>query len=217
MLSALVSGLVHADHLVILTDINGFYSENPKKNPDAKRIDFIEEITEEMLENAGDAGSSVGTGGMLSKLLAAKTALSLGVQVFIGSGKGQEKLNIILNGNGDGTYLGKESMRAVTNNKQWIALHSNVSGKIYVDEGAEEALLLNGSSLLPAGIYQIEGSFEKGDVVEVHGSHGLLGKGEVLCSSDHLQQIMGKRSKELDQQSFVTIEVIHRNQWVKAK
>ncbi|MBD3108443.1 glutamate 5-kinase [Bacillus sp. AGMB 02131] len=217
MLSALVSGLVHADHLVILTDINGFYSENPKKNPNAKRIDFIEEITEDMLANAGDAGSSVGTGGMLSKLLAAKTALSLGVQVFIGSGKGSEKLNVIVEGKGDGTYLGNESMRAVTNNKQWIALHSDVSGKIYIDEGAEEALLLNGSSLLPAGVYRIEGSFEKGDVVEVHSSQGLLGKGEVLCSSDNLQQMMGKRSKELNQQSFMKIEVIHRNQWVKAE
>lgn len=217
MLSALVSGLVHADYVIILTDINGFYSENPKKNPKAKRIDFIEEVTEEMLANAGDAGSSVGTGGMLSKLLAAKTALSLGVQVFIGNGKGSEKLNIILKGEGDGTYIGKESMRAVTNNKQWIALHSHVAGKIYIDEGAEKALLQNGSSLLPAGIYDIEGPFEKGDVVEVYGSQGLLGKGEVLCSSDSLYQIMGKRSKELENEAFVTIEVIHRNQWVKAK
>lgn len=217
MLSSLVSGLVHADYLIILTDINGFYSENPKKNPLAKRIDYLQEIKEEMLSNAGDAGSSVGTGGMLSKLLAAKTALSLGVFVFIGTGTGRLKLLEILEGRGDGTYIGKESMNVVTNNKQWIALHSQVSGQIYIDHGAEEAILSQGSSLLPAGIYDIKGTFDKGDVVEVYGTKSLLGKGEVLYSSETLREIMGKRSEELVGNSIVSIEVIHRNQWVKVQ
>lgn len=215
MLSALVSGLVHADQLIILTDINGFYTDNPKKNANAKRVDFIGEITEEMLKSADGAGSSVGTGGMLSKLLAAKTALSLGVRVFIGSGSGKSKLVEIVGGKGDGTYIGNEKLDTVKNTKQWIALHSPVSGQIFIDQGAEEALLTNGSSLLPAGIYDIKGTFEQGDVVEVYGASGLLGKGEVLYSADSLRKIMGKRSEEST--GIVTVEVIHRNQWVKAK
>ena len=109
MLSALVSGLVHADMLIILTDINGLYDSNPRENPKAKRYDFLQEITDEMIEKAGGSGSKVGTGGMKSKLIAAKTALSLGVQVFIGQGKGRDKLLRILEGQGDGTYIGKEA------------------------------------------------------------------------------------------------------------
>ena len=92
MLSALVSGLVHADQLIILTDINGFYDDNPNKNPNAKRIHHLSEITDDMLELAKGAGSKVGTGGMQSKLLAARTALQAGVKVFIGKGEGPDKL-----------------------------------------------------------------------------------------------------------------------------
>lgn len=213
MLSALVSGLVHAEQLIILTDINGLYDSNPRKNPNAKRFDYLHEITDDMLAVADGAGSNVGTGGMLSKLIAAKTALSLGVRVFIGHEKGSQKLLKILEGNGDGTYIGAEVLTSVTNNKQWIALHSEVSGKIYIDKGAEEALLLHGRSLLPAGVYEVNGTFEKGDVVEVFGSTGLLGKGEVLYSSEEILTVMGKRSEELKQ--VLTIEVIHRDRWVR--
>lgn len=217
MLSALVSGLIHAEHLIILTDINGFYNENPKKNPLAKRIDFLSDVSEEMLSHAGDAGSAVGTGGMLSKLLAAKTALTLGVRVFIGSGFGRHKLIAILEGKGDGTYIGKKTLHTLKNNKQWIALHSQVSGRIYIDHGAEEALLYQGSSLLPAGILSIKGSFVKGDVVEVFGMNGLIGRGEVLYSAENLLDMMGKRSFEQIKKTQCPIVVIHRNQWVKAE
>lgn len=217
MLSALVSGLVHADLLIILTDINGLYDSNPRENPSAKRFDYLHEVTDEMIALAGGTGSSVGTGGMRSKLIAAKTALSLGVQVFIGQGKGRDKLLNILAGKGDGTYIGREKkLAAITSQKQWIYLHSPVAGKIFVDQGAEEALLNHGSSLLPAGIYKISGEFEKGDVVEVYGTSGLLGKGEVFYSSEDIKKLMGKRSDELcDEPVFSTIEVIHRDRWVQ--
>ncbi|TDL92866.1 glutamate 5-kinase [Vibrio vulnificus] len=213
MLSALVSGLVHATNLIILTDINGLYDSNPQKNPGAKRFGKLSEVTADLLQMAEGAGSNVGTGGMKSKLIAAQTALSLGVKVFIGSGLGSDKLLTILKGNGDGTYIGNEDMTMVTKNKQWISLHSQVSGKIFVDEGAERALVSNGSSLLPAGIYEIKGAFNKGDVVEVFGANGLLGRGEVLYSDEELKQAMGKRTSEL---VITSIEVIHRDKWVKA-
>lgn len=213
MLSALVSGFIHADQLIILTDINGLYDVNPQIHPDAKRIDYISEVTDDLLEMAKGSSSNVGTGGMKSKLIAAKTALSLGVKVFIGTGKGSDKLLKILEGNGDGTYVGNDLLTTVNKNKQWISIHSNVSGKIFVDEGAEEALVSKGSSLLPAGIYDVRGNFEKGDVVEVYGISGLLGKGEVRYSIDELTQAMGKRTNERE---CPYKEVIHRDQWVKA-
>lgn len=213
MLSALVSGLVHADQLIILTDVNGLYDSNPFSNPEAKKLDHLSEVTEDLLKLADGSGSKVGTGGMQSKLLAAQTALSLGVKVFIGKGEGSQKLLNIVAGKGDGTYIGTDVLTTINNNKQWIFLHSEVSGEIFVDEGAERALLSQGSSLLPAGIYKIKGDFEKGDVVEVFGSSGLLGRGEVLYSVDELKKIMGKRTDEF---SFTVNEVIHRDKWVKA-
>lgn len=217
MLSALVSGLVHAGQLIILTDINGLYDANPRMNPLAKRIDFLSDVTEEMLQAAGGAGTKVGTGGMKSKVMAAKTAITLGVQVFIGLGKGSEKLVDIIQGNGNGTYIGKEGLAAIPNSRQWIAFHSEVSGKVFVDQGAEDALLYKGKSLLPAGVIEIQGSFKKCEVVEVIGPSGLLGKGEVLFSSDELKKVMGKRSEELSKDEVLSsIVVIHRNKWVKA-
>lgn len=215
MLSALVSGMLHADQLIILTDINGLYDSNPRENPTAQRFGFLDGITEEMMNVASSSGSNVGTGGMKSKLIAAKTALSLGVKVFIGQGHGRDKLLQILRGAGDGTYVGRQ-LSNVKNNKQWISLHSPVAGKIFIDEGAETALLLKGSSLLPAGIFGVDGIFEKGDVVEVYGSKGLLGKGEVLYSSDEIRKLMGRSREDLVKEKvFSTNEVIHRNQWVQ--
>lgn len=212
MLSALVSGLVHADYLIILTDINGFYDDNPFKNPNAKRINHLNEITDDMLNYATGSGSKVGTGGMQSKLLAARTALQAGVKVFIGNGKGASKLLDILNGLGDGTYIGKTDSVILPNQKQWISI-TEVSGKLFIDQGAANAILLNGKSLLPAGIYKIEGVFHKGDVVEVYRDSLLLGRGEVMYSSEELTHALGKRTTEIDSQSIV---VIHRDKWVKA-
>ncbi|KEZ53632.1 glutamate 5-kinase [Metabacillus indicus] len=213
MLSALVSGLVQADELVILTDINGLYDKNPRDHTDAKRYDRLTGITDEMMLGAEGAGSSVGTGGMKSKLAAAKTAIELGVSVFIGTGRGDDKFIRILSGEGDGTYI--EARSFLKSSKQWIALHSLVKGKIFIDEGAESALIMKGKSLLPAGVCDISGTFESGDVVEVHGPNGVLGKGEVYCSSETLKQVMGKRTKEAGA-VLASIEVIHRDRWVKA-
>lgn len=113
MLSALVSGFVHADQLIILTDINGLYDKNPKTNDFAKRYDYLEEITDELMEAADGSGSKFGTGGMKSKLQAAKTATSLGVPIFIGIGSGKGKLVKILQGEGDGTYISNRSIEYI--------------------------------------------------------------------------------------------------------
>lgn len=213
MLSALVSGFLHVDQLMILTDINGIYTANPRIHPDAKRLDYLEQIPDELIASADEIGSKVGTGGMHSKLLAAKTAHSLGVPVFIGQGNGANKLMTILQGEGDGTYISNPSIPSINTNRQWIALHSALSGRIYVDQGAEDAILHNGKSLLPAGVFKVQGTFQKGDVVEVFGNHGLLGKGEVSYSSDDLKRTIEKR--QVEKEIKPTMEVIHRDRWVQ--
>lgn len=167
------------------------------------------------MQAAESTGSKVGTGGMKSKLQAAKTARSLGVPVFIGVGKGDDKLLRILEGKGDGTYITNKSIEPMNTKRQWIALHSETLGRLYVDQGAEEAILYNGRSLLPAGIFKVKGTFERGDVVEVYGMNGLLGKGEVNYSSDEVKKEIKKRHEERKTGVRVpSVEVIHRNRWI---
>ncbi|NYF24897.1 glutamate 5-kinase [Sporosarcina sp. JAI121] len=216
MLSALVSGLLHADQLIILTDINGLYDSNPHKNPSARRLDHLKQITDDLMKGAGDTGSKIGTGGMKSKLLAAETANALGISIFIGTGEGQNKLLKILQGAGDGTYISNPDIMKINTSRQWIVLHSESTGKLYVDQGAEEALLYNGKSLLPAGIFNVKGTFVKGDVVEVLGLNGVLGKGEVSYSSDELRKRIENPNWSRDEDLLPSpVEVIHRNRWVQ--
>lgn len=216
MLSALVSGFLHANALIILTDVNGLYDGNPKVSKEAKKYHFIPEITDELLGLAGNSGSAVGTGGMKSKLIAAKKALSLGVSVFVGTGQGKEKLADILAGKGNGTYIGGPFHTQMHMKQQWIAFHSPVSGIIEIDDGAEKAMVQNGKSLLPVGVTKVSGEFNEMDVVEVRNQQGqIIGKGQSYYSSENLQKVKGLPSEQakcysVNQRS----EVIHRDNWV---
>ncbi|TSB46652.1 glutamate 5-kinase [Alkalicoccobacillus porphyridii] len=217
MLSALVSGFVHANMLIILTDVNGIYSENPHKNPNAIRYSHLPEITKELLQLPAESGTALGTGGMKSKINAAQTALSLGVNTFIGHGLGHDKLISILKGEGDGTYLGSFSPKSVMPaSKQWISLHSSTSGSIVIDEGAEKALLYKGKSLLPAGIVAVNGTFLPFEVIQVKNQQGhLLGKGRTNLSSNQIDLAKGLDSSSArDITNQKRDEVIHRDQWV---
>jgi glutamate 5-kinase len=216
MLSALVSGIVNADLLIILTDINGLFDKNPKHSPDAKKYHYLPEITEDILKSTGAEGSKFGTGGMKSKIEAAQTALSLGINTFIGTGQGENKLLDILEGKGDGTYIGFSNAQNMKNTKQWIAIHSEVSGEIIVDEGAQEALLKRGKSLLPAGIVSVKGNFNASDVVNVLNEKGeIIGRGQVNYSANELHEIKGKPSNEAQKHTNrASAVVIHRNNWV---
>jgi glutamate 5-kinase len=216
MLSALVSGFLHANALIILTDVNGLYNGNPKVVKDAKKYDFIPRVYEELLEEAGESGSSVGTGGMKSKLLAAKKALSFGVSVFVGKGHGKEKLSNILEGKGDGTYIGGSFETQMQMKKQWIAFHSQTAGIVEIDDGAEAAIVTNGKSLLPVGITNVIGEFNAMDVVEVHNQKGeLIGKGQIYYSAKNLQMVKGLPGDKTKNFSInKRAEAIHRNNWV---
>src|SRR5699024_12610472 len=116
---------------------------------------------------------------------------------------------------GDGTYITNKSLEPINTSRQWIALHSESFGKVYVDEGAEEAIMHHGRSLLPAGITRVKGAFEKADVVEVYGKKGLLGKGEVNYSSEEVREELRLRKEQKNVKR--SIEIIHRNHWVEIK
>ncbi|WP_040229047.1 glutamate 5-kinase [Bhargavaea cecembensis] len=219
MLSALVSGLVHADFLAILTDVDGLYDGNPATDPDARKYTFIAEVHDGLLEAASGAGSSIGTGGMKSKVLAARTAGFLGVHVFIGTGRGAGKLLDIVEGRGNGTYIGSSALLSGKDSKRWMALCSVPSGSITVDDGAARALSGKGTSLLPVGIVSVNGSFSAGDVTDVVDQQGvLIGRGQVNYPSETVAKIIGKNGNESMRISGgTTPEVIHCNRWIHLK
>lgn len=216
MLSALVSGLVNADALIMLTDINGIYDKNPFNHQDAKRYDHLTAVTDQMINQTSDgSGSKVGTGGMKSKLMAAQMAMTLGVNCFVGTGEGTDKLIKILNEEGDGTYIGNQQLPHVRNHKQWIAFHSNPKGKILIDQGARDALLTQGKSLLAAGILAVEDHFVQDDVVLIYHEQQMIAKGQVNYTSDQINQIKGLSSEEVMRLTNSSKpEIIHRNKLI---
>ena len=138
----------------------------------------------------------------------------MGVSVFVGTGKGKNKLLEILNGKGNGTYISNRSRLPINTKKQWIALHSESNGKVFVDQGARDAILYNGKSLLSAGVLKVKGTFDKGDVVEVIGMNGVIGKGLVSCTSDELKDYIEEKNEKKMTAPIPSFEVIHRDNWV---
>ncbi|WP_044640016.1 glutamate 5-kinase [Risungbinella massiliensis] len=211
MLGALVAGLVHADLYMMLTDINGLYDKDPRKYRDAQRIPFLTTITTELEDAAGNA-STLGTGGMRSKLNAAQTVQKLGIPCFIGQYTGEDGLIQILGGNGDGTYVSpsivSDAKSNISTRKQWIALHSPISGRIYVDSGAAEAILREKRSLLIAGVKRVDGTFRQGEVIEVFYDQQLIGRGITRHDAELLRTTLYSDHPQLMD------EVIHRDNWV---
>ncbi|GAB6930025.1 glutamate 5-kinase [Paenibacillus sp. JCM 10914] len=218
-LSALVANMVRAQQLIILTDMDGLYTADPRKSPDAVKYEEILEITDEIYRMAGGAGSDVGTGGMRSKIDAAKIATRGGVPVFIGRVNEPGDMMKVLQQAGSGTYFATQ-LSSLPMKKQWLGFMSSPLGRIVVDPGAEEALLHGGHSLLPVGIKRIEGSFHAGDVVEVMNSHNeRLGRGIVNYDEDQLQSVIGLPSSQVIGMigEVNRLEVIHRDEWITLK
>lgn len=214
-LSALVANLVHAQQLIIITDTDGLYTADPRKDLSAKRFNHVDHITEEIYAYAGGAGTSVGTGGMRSKLDAARIAMRGGVRAFVGRVNEPGDLLHAVQECGKGTYFVTQ-LHGLPVKKQWLGFHSTPLGAIVVDAGAEIALLDKGSSLLPAGVTKVQGQFHAGDVVEVVGiDNRLIGRGIVNYDNDQLIAIAGCTTAEVLKQLEVSrIEVIHRDEWV---
>lgn len=214
-LSALVASLADADLLILLSDIDGLYNGNPSLDKDATLIPLVTDVNEEIESLAGGSGTSLGTGGMVTKLQAAKVAMNCGFLMTIALGKEERVITRILNGEPLGTlFLPRENK--LHSKKRWIAFGSNPQGKIFIDEGAAKALTEKGKSLLPTGITGIEGDFEISNTVSVYCNNREIGRGIVNYSSGDIGRIMGKKTKDiariLGYKDFD--EVIHRNNFV---
>jgi len=215
-LSALVASKVEADQLVILTDVDGLFSADPHAESKVKLIKEVEAITPEMEKSASGRGSERGTGGMITKLEAAKIATASGITMCIANGNRKEVLKKIWNGENPGTKFlpGKEK---IVSRKRWIAFDTRIEGKIAVDEGAREALLRRGKSLLPSGITSVEGRFNTGACVAVVDMAGIeFARGLTSYSSDEIEKIKGKKSSQIEKTLGYKDydEVIHRDNLV---
>lgn len=197
-LSALVAGLIDADLLIILSDIDGLYDKNPQKHSDAKLVKLVGKIDEDIKKMAGMEGSKFGTGGMYTKIIAAEMATKIGTNLVIASGENPENINKIVNYEMIGTLFTKKDKK-IKSKKYWLAYGTNKNGNIYVDNGAEKALL-SGNSLLPVGIKKVEGKFDKGTIVQMMNSKGnIIAKGISNYSSDEINIIRGYKSDEIEE------------------
>lgn len=193
-LAALVACLIDADLMIILSDIDGLYTENPRNNPDAKLISHVEKITPEILAGAGGVGSAVGSGGMLTKIRAARVLTVAGIPMVVCYGK---KPNVVVDavmGKEVGTYFSAHTKpHEITARKLWIALADSPRGALIVDDGAKNALIRRGSSLLSVGVKGYEGLFEANDIVDIKDSTGyLFARGKVSANCDEVALCLGR-------------------------
>jgi glutamate 5-kinase len=196
-LAARVAQTVMADGLILLSDVDGFYTSDPGVDPDAKFLEVVESIGDEHLEMAGDSGSRFGSGGMNTKLLAARIATHAGCATIIASGTGERPLRQLLDGGRCTTFPASESPKSAR--KQWLAGVLEVGGELRLDAGAATALL-NGKSLLPVGLVGVSGSFSRGDAVMLSNADGVeLGRGLAAYSGEEAAAISGCRSGEIEQ------------------
>lgn len=194
-LSARVASMMSADCLVLLSDIDGLYTAPPNEHADAQHIPLVTEITPEIEAMAGDAGTELSKGGMKTKITAGKIALAAGTNMVITTGKIQHPLRAISAGARVTWFIAKSD--PVTARKRWISGQLVPNGQIFLDLGAEKALL-TGKSLLPAGVTRIDGSFDRGDAVIIRSADGReLGRGLIAYAATDARRIMGKHSSEI--------------------
>jgi glutamate 5-kinase len=193
-LSAMVASKMEADLLVILSDIDGLYDKNPKRNDDAKLLSVVEEITPEIESYGGSPTSMKGVGGMRTKIEAAKICNMAGCYMLIANSSVENIIVKTLSGDDLGTVF-LANHEVYKNRIRWILL-SKSSGSIEVDEGAKEAIL-NSMSLLPSGITNIEGNFDRGDIVEIICNGQVFAKGITDYTSSEIEIIKGKHTNEI--------------------
>jgi glutamate 5-kinase len=216
-LGALVTNLIEADCLVILTDQRGLYTADPRKHADAQFVQEARAGDPELERMAGGAGSSVGTGGMLTKILAAKRAARSGAHTLIAWGREENVLLRMAAGELIGTQLIAQQA-ALAARKQWMADHLQLRGKLVVDDGAAKALAAGGKSLLPVGVKAVEGEFERGEVIAcVDGEGREIARGLVNYSAAEARRIAGRPSSEVESLlGYVDEpELIHRDNLVR--
>ena len=213
-LAARVAQMVSADCLVLLSDVDGLYTANPRVDENARHIDEVTELKREFWDMAGGPGSSHGSGGMRTKLDAARIAVGAGCRMAIASGRTKRPIRALRTGAKATWFLPSATPGAAR--KQWIAGTLSPKGSVRVDPGAERALA-SGRSLLPAGVVGVDGQFERGDAVRVLGADGReLARGLIAYAADEARQIAGKQSQGIAEVLGYRgrDEIIHRDDLV---
>ncbi|MCK4591113.1 MAG: glutamate 5-kinase [Candidatus Latescibacteria bacterium] len=214
-LSAQVANLIDAHLLIILSDTDGFFSADPRKAPQARLISTITEITPELEKLAGQTATEVATGGMRTKLEAAKILTASGQMMLIANGR-KHSLVSILNGKEVGTLFLPQAER-MASRKRWIAFSHPPKGVLVVDDGAVQAIAEKGKSLLPSGVIKLKGEFENGEVVNIQNLKGQdIARGLVNYRDKELKKILGKKSSEIEKILGYCYyeEVVHRDNLV---
>lgn len=196
-LSALVASVVDADWLFLLTDVDRLYSADPRSNPDAQPITIVKNLDELSEVQTGSSGTQWGTGGMVTKIQAARIATGAGVRTVITQGRSPHNLVKILSGELIGTQF-EPQPRPFNARQRWIAHGLVPVGQLYLDEGAVKAIRNSGRSLLAAGIIQVEGEFDSQNAVKICDRSGEeIARGIVNYNSDELEKIRGRQSDEI--------------------
>ncbi|HKW92175.1 MAG TPA: glutamate 5-kinase [Methylomirabilota bacterium] len=215
-LAALVAHLIDADLLVLLTDVDGLYTGDPRRDPAARRLETVEAVTDEIERMVFDASTAVSVGGMSTKLQAAQKAGASGIPMVIASGREAGALQRLLKGEPVGTYFRPRDDRLAAR-KRWIAFAVPPQGRLMVDAGAKKALTERGKSLLPSGLVDVKGEFRAGEVVALSALNGReFARGLVNYDADELRRLRGAKTKDIERALGYRglDEVIHRDNLV---
>ncbi|MBK5191379.1 MAG: glutamate 5-kinase [Methanosarcinales archaeon] len=197
-LSALVASNLDAGLLIILSDVDGLFTSNPKRSKKAELISVVDEITPE-IERIAETGGKTGVGGMKTKIQAAKVTMKAGIPLIIANGSEENILIRIIEGERVGTLFMPKTTRKMNGKEHWILFASSSKGMIKVDDGAKTALIKNSSSLLPSGIIAVEKEFRSGDTVSILDTEGVeFAKGISNYSSSDIEKIKGMQSKDIE-------------------
>ncbi len=218
-LGALVANLVEADLLIILTDQKGLYSADPRKNPDATFVHEARAGDPALEAMAGGAGSSIGKGGMLTKILAAKRAAGSGASTLIAWGRAPDALLRVAQGENIGTLLVAQTAKQQAR-KQWMADHLQLRGSVTVDAGAAHKLRTEGKSLLPIGMTAVDGDFSRGDVIAIRDEQGTeVARGLANYAAAEARLLCRKPSHEFEGLLGYTAEpeMVHRDNLILSR
>lgn len=212
-LAALVATMIGADLVVLLSDIEGLYDVDPRSSDDATLVAHVDELTEDLVAGAGGAGSGVGSGGMMTKVEAARVLMKAGITMIVCDGSRNGVVLDAVEGRNVGTVFrpGEGTMRA---RKMWIALGRRPAGEVVIDDGARAAITERQTSLLPAGVVSVAGSFKAGDAVVLRDRSGaVVGRGLTALSAVEIERVKGMKTSEIAE-SFPQLagkEVVHRD------
>jgi len=215
-LGALVANLIDADVLVILTDQSGLYTADPRRDPQARLLERVAADDPSLEAMAGGAGSSIGRGGMITKVQAARRAARSGAHTVVASGREPDVLVRLAAGESIGTQFIAQTPRMAAR-KQWLADHLQLRGAVRLDDGAARALVAGGRSLLPIGVTEVSGDFERGEAVAIRDPDGReIARGLINYSSSEARLIMRRPSSEIEGILGFTEEpeLIHRDNLV---